>query len=724
MWSTRVASRKCHISDLDPTLVHHTILKDGRSCLFHLDTRMSAALNLGAAPLRLSRSCSISLGGICARHPCFLHTSAVRLRRESPTAGPRSSLRVSASSLSRGTGAASASSASSPVAKPKNPGSHSLTSSSGIPRHQQAKVEVIPFRVSSKAAQEYLTTIATAEVMPRVMSSWSIIKHQLLSLIGIKSMSNPDGEIVKLKRMTALYLPTWIVDASFEIKCRGNEGRAEANFITTSSRFPGHSWKPMDSIPMAPPPPYDMVPTEDLQKHPEYAANAPRAAWDNLAMVDYESYEAHKKKKGESKVKIKGGIPDPLPFTISPLCLPDMIRRQLESKDVTITPDLAAGIKLPGGDLHELGLTNALVDKDGDQITAPPLSFEPKTLKLDMMAAYPILMPLHMAEFSYVDEEKGGTQFLTMVLGAWDTNGLQVCIKEEDKDWQWSFTKTVPLRLDLLDMYPRTPIKTTLNEMFERARQEKRTKRRQKLALEAKDADDQEGRKTRQEREAEWDRKEAEHQQAFRSDLESKMQEKLRSEVSVKAAVEQRSLNMLQRADWIHWERDEREAFETRTSPTNPANGSITTAEKQPYNRTKNLAVTSPTEPRPFQWLSQQSDRTAELEHPDRKAKLGKYIHWTSPHVQRLSHNVYANRRYLNETIPAVLNSRKRMASIQENGYDVDRSLTKVNFDNRPKMTGEEAWKTITAENVSVRQQREALKPRWLRALEEAGRHQ
>ncbi|GAC98738.1 hypothetical protein PHSY_006332 [Pseudozyma hubeiensis SY62] len=690
---------------------------------------MSAARMLQAGPSRLAPALSISLRSTCPSRCSALHTTAVRWRRESPTHGPRSSLRASAvSSPSTRTSIPATPSASTPATTsppPRSTSSTPVASSSGIPRHQQAKVEVIPFRVPTKAAKDYLTTLATTEVMPRVMSRWSMIKHQFLSLIGIKSLSEPDGNIVKLERMTALYLPTWVVDASFEIKCRGNDGRAEANFITTSSRFPGHSWKPMDSIPMIPPPPHDMMPT--MGKDPEYAAHTPKDAWDNLAMADYESYESHQKRKAESKVQIKGGIPDPLPFTISPLCLPDMIRRQLELKDVTFTPDLAAGIELPGGGVHGLGLTIALVNEEGEQITAPPVRFEPETLKLDMMAAYPILMPLHMAEFSYADQETGDRHFITMVLGAWDTNGLQFCMKEKDEDWQWSFLKTEPLKVDLLDMYPRTPIKTTLNEMFERARKEEREERRKAYAQEMKDAEAEEGaskksRKTREEWEAELDKEDAENQKAFRSDLRSRMMEKLRSELPIKVAVEQRSLEMLQRADWIHWERDEREAFETRTSPTIPPIASMTPTEKDRHERTKLLAATSPTEPRPFQRLANEQERKAELNHPDRKAGLGRYIHWTSPHVQRLSHNVYANRRYLTETIPAVLNSRKMMASIQENGYDVDRSLTKAKLEDGRSVSGEEAWKTIAADDLSVRQQREKLKPRWLKALEEAGR--
>ncbi|CDW96587.1 hypothetical protein [Sporisorium scitamineum] len=628
---------------------------------------------------------------------------------------------MSATSASRSTNRPAETSAASPAAKAKltsnRTSSTPLKSGLDIPRHQQAKVEVIPFRISTKAAKEYLTTLATTEVMPRVMSRWSIIKHQLLSFIGIKGMSNPDGEIVKLERMTALYLPTWIVDASFEIKCRGNDGRADANFVTTSSRFPGHSWKPMDSIPMFPPPPYDMVPTQDLQKDPNYAADIPKAAWDNLAMVDYESYESHLKRKRESNVKIKGGIPDPLPFTISPLCLPDMLRQQLELKDVTFTPDLAAGIELPGRNFHGLGLTMALVNEDGEQIKAPPVWFEPDTLKLDLMAAYPILMPLHMAEFSYVDEEEGNKHHITMVLGAWDTNGLQFCMKEKDEDWQWSFMKTDPLKVDLMDMFPRTPIKTSLNEMFEQEREKERVERRNKFMQQKAEEGGGKSPKTMQEWEKEWDRLNAERQEELRSDLKSRMLEKVRSELPIKVAAEERSLEMLQRADWIHWERDEREAFDMRTSPTAPAVQSMTAEERERYHRFKALATKAPTEPRPFQWLPEKQDRQAELDHPDRRAGLGRYIYWTSPHIQRLSHNVYANRRYLTEAIPAVLESRKTMASLQESGHDFDRMLTRVDG---TKVKGEEAYNTVSGKDLSVRQQREALKPRWLKALQEA----
>lgn len=595
-------------------------------------------------------------------------------------------------------------------------------STSGTPRHHQAKVEVIPFRISTKAAKEYLTTLATTEIMPRVMSRWSIIKHQLLSLIGLRSMSNDDGEIVKLERMTALYLPTWIVDASFETKCRGNDGRAEAHFILTSSRFPGHSWKPMDSLPMFPPPPHDMVPVQDLQKDPNYAADTRKAAWDNLAMVDYESYESHLKRKGESKVKIKGGMPDPIPFTISPLFLPDMLRRELELKDLTFAPDLAAGIKLPGGDHHGLGLT-ALVNEEGEQLISPPVRFEADTLKLDMMAAYPILMPLHMAEYSYVDAEDESKHYITMVLGAWDTNGLQFCMKEKGEDWQWSFGEQSPLKVNVLDLYPRAPIKTSVNKLFEQKREEERAKQRKKLAEELdEDEDGKKKRKTREEWEKAYDKMQQEHNEALRADLRSRMLEKSSIEGPIRAAVEERSLDLLKKADWIHWERDEREAYQLRTSREEPSTADMSDSEKERYTSALASARTSPVEPRPFSWLKDQADRKAEIQHPDRQNGLGRYINWSSPFVQRLSHNVYANRRYLTEAISEVLISRKRMASIEEGGYNVDKSLIKAKLENGTKLSGEDAYKTIVSMDLNVRQQREALKPRWLKNLEEAAR--
>lgn len=699
---------------------------------------MIAVKLLRAGTVGLGPVLGLSVGTLSPQQHRFLHTTSLLSRRDAPSLGTRSNLRASStpSASDRQTGASpsrtkssqSGSAASTPVAKTPNAdfSTPSRAASSSIPaRHHQSKVEVVPFRVPSKAAKEYLTTLAKIEIMPRVMSKWSIIKHQLLSLIGLKSVSSTnDDDIVKLRRMTALYLPVWIVDASFEMKCRGNDGRADSNFIITSARFPGHSWKPMDSLPMIPPPPYDMIPTKELQKDPNYAGEAPKEAWNNLGLVDYIPYESHLKSKNDLKVKIDGGIPDPLPFTISPLFLPNMLRTQLELKDLTFAPDLAAGFQLPGADKHGLGLTIALVNEAGEQIKTPPVRFEPDTLKLDMMAAYPILMPLHLAEFSYKDQDDR-KQFITMVLGAWDSNGLQFCMKEKDEDWRWSFSEH--FKIDKLDLYPRAPIKTSLSEMFERQREKERAEEREKLAQEPEEADGEEGEGkskigsiTRKELEAKWAKEDEEHTKTFRADLRSKMMEKLSSELSIKAAVEERCVDLVKRADWLLWERDEREAFQMRTSWSEPDTDTMTAAEKERHEATLTTARTAPTEPRPFQWLSQEADRKAETEHPDRKAGLGRYIHWTSPHVQRLSHNVYANRRYLTEAIPDVLLSRKRMASIAETGHDVDRSHIKAKLGDGTKLSGEEAWKTIASDDINIRQQRESLKPRWLKALLEA----
>uniref|UniRef100_V5ESB1 Uncharacterized protein n=2 Tax=Kalmanozyma brasiliensis (strain GHG001) TaxID=1365824 RepID=V5ESB1_KALBG len=584
---------------------------------------------------------------------------------------------------------------------------------------------MVPFRVSTDGAKEFLKTIAVMEVMPRVMSKWDMLKHQLLSLVGITSMSDPEEKIVKLERMTALYLPIWLVDASFEVKCRGNDGRAESNFITTSSRFPGHSWKPMDTMPMFPPPPYDMSPKADAQNDPSLGGDAPKATWNNLSMVDYESYQSYLKRMEGSKVKIEGGIPDPLPFTISPLCLPDMLRNQLELKDLTFKQDLAAGVPIPGAGVHGLGLTIALVNEEGEQITAPPVRFEPDTLQLDMFAAYPILMPLHMAEYSYVDQETEERQHITFVLGAWDTNGLQMCSKEQGEDWNWTFTDIQPLKIDVLDMYPRVPVRTSLNEMFDK----KREAERKALAKEAEEADEEANkasekdgerkpRKSLKEWEDEWDRQDAAHDKQFKSELRSRMMEKLSSELPLKASVQERSLELLQRADWQSLERVEQDAYEQRIAKPAPP----TVEKKARKSASQTPSTTAPTEPRPFEQLYA-TDRAAERDHPDRKAGLGDFIYWSSPHVQRLSHNVYANRRYLTEAIPPVLESRKRMASIEEGGYDVDRSLLKVERKDGSKLSGKEAYNTLAADDLSVRQQREALKPRWLKALEEARRN-
>ena len=58
------------------------------------------------------------------------------------------------------------------------------------------------------------------------------------------------------------------------------------------------------------------------------------------------------------------------------------------------------------------------------------------------------------------------------------------------------------------------------------------------------------------------------------------------------------------------------------------------------------------------------------------------------------------------------------MASLAEGGYNVDTSLVKVNLQDGRKLSGDEAYQTVAANDLSMRQQREALKPRWLKALQ------
>ncbi len=115
-----------------------------------------------------------------------------------------------------------------------------------------------------------------------------------------------------------------------------------------------------------------------------------------------------------------------LPFTNSPLCLPDMVRKQLELKDVTFSPDLSAGVALPGADMHGLALTIALVNEEGEPITAHTIRFEPETLQLDIFAAYPSHAATH-GGVQLCRGESGERHHITFVMGAWDSNGLQIC---------------------------------------------------------------------------------------------------------------------------------------------------------------------------------------------------------------------------------------------------------------------------------------------------------
>ncbi|KAI3492150.1 hypothetical protein L1887_43439 [Cichorium endivia] len=466
-------------------------------------------------------------------------------------------------------------------------------------------------------------------------------------------------------------------------KCRGNDGKAEANFITVSSRFPGHSWKPMDSLPLFPPPPYDMKPNQTNSADPSLDPSANREAWETLAMVDYESYESYLKTKGNSKVQIQGGLPEPLPFTISPLFLPDMIRNQLESADATFIAELAAGFELPGGDKHGFGLTMSLVDEEGKPITSPPVRFEPDSLKIDMMAAYPIMMPLHMAEFSYVEAEDGETRHLTFVMGGLGHERPTLLHEGERRRLEATRSR----RRSAAPPYS-GPVSATADQ--DAAQRVVRARARTR---------------------------EVDPAQRL-SDLQSRLKEKLKTELPHRGEIEKRSAELLERADWIHWERDEREAFQARTARSDPARTMITKAQKERYAAAVASARKAPTDPRPLRWLSQlgRARSGAGASGPKGGARSLHLLELT-PRATSVAQCVCES-SISARAIPEVLRSRKQMASLAEGGYNVDTSLVKVNLQDGRKLSGDEAYQTVAANDLSMRQQREALKPRWLKALQ------
>ena len=572
-----------------------------------------------------------------------------------------------------------------------------------IPRRYQPKVEALEFRVSAKEAEDELTHIANTHILRRSHAWGRYVKYHFLRSLGFYEKAGEGEDFVKLRRMSSLYLPIWIVDASFSIMCRGNDGRAEANCILTSSRMPGHSWKPMDSMPMYPPPPYDLnADKTDVTVQSILARNS----WDCLTTVDYQPFDPVKHLEYEPGL-VKEDVPEVIPFSISPLHLPGLIRKSLHHSLAKSQPDLSDGYTYMAG--YRPGQNFNLTYKlpNGEVAQFPPLSFEPDSLKMDLMAAYPILMPIHVAEFSYADD-KQAEQTITFVHGAWHSFAPQICYKDSLSDvWHWSMGRQSPLEVQRLDVFPRVPVTTDIGIMFdqhrqrmERERDAERRKRKRQLASEATEEAKMDAKRRWEQREREWEEEDKFHNRKLNENLDSYMLQSRRAEEPYMQEAERASLELLKSSNLSELEAVEEASYATRVAPK----GTRATA-----------ARANAAEPAPSRWLANEEERKAEETHPDRSLGLGSFIHWTSAHVQRLSLNMAANRRYLQEGMPGMLHSRKRMVAIAAAGGDVDRISIRTS---RGSEKGKQAVQTLQNADMDERIKRELLRPTWSKELQ------
>lgn len=216
--------------------------------------------------------------------------------------------------------------------------------------------------------------------------------------------------------------------------------------VSTNSAFPGNAYKPLDTLPLRPPP----LRTPAMEQVPMpliKGADAP---------MPYAAFESARHLHPDVDVDGKISV---LPFNVSPRSLPAM----LQHADLrTLMVDLLA----QGPPLHirrrfkllpgvEIQVAN--VNEHADHDARAVVRMERDSLDVDMLACYPILLPIHLVRFRY--SAHGDTNRLaTVAVGAWDPNLLVYALYcDEQPNW---VAKGAPawLDIDMLDFDPQVPV--------------------------------------------------------------------------------------------------------------------------------------------------------------------------------------------------------------------------------------------------------------------------
>jgi len=139
---------------------------------------------------------------------------------------------------------------------------------------------------------------------------------------------------------------------------------------------------------------------------------------------------------------------DLLEFTSSPVRLEQIIR----------------GIK---GDELEVSVSagNAVRNEKSNEPSSSTTTFkfDPTTLKVDLLACYPVLMPIHLVQFEYNEPGGDGTEILTFGLGGWSEEVEQIVVKVgEDGEWIRAIFPMMkgesPLDLSPPFFFPKSPV--------------------------------------------------------------------------------------------------------------------------------------------------------------------------------------------------------------------------------------------------------------------------
>lgn len=202
----------------------------------------------------------------------------------------------------------------------------------------------------------------------------------------------------------------------------------------------------MDTLPLRPPP----VLVSEMEERPDAVVK------NGDEPMHYVPFDAQRHL--HPKVDVNGKI-SVLPFNMSPRSLPDIFRhadlRSLMVDMLAEGPPLHINRRfqvLPGVEI-QVAKMNEQPDSDANAM----VRLERDSLDVDLMACYPVLLPVHLVRFRY-DANGEKDKLATVALGAWDERLLVYALYcDEQPNW---VAKQPPswLNIDMLDFDPHVPV--------------------------------------------------------------------------------------------------------------------------------------------------------------------------------------------------------------------------------------------------------------------------
>jgi len=316
---------------------------------------------------------------------------------------------------------------------------------------RDSRVAALDFRISRQDAIYRARLAALEQLLPLIKGRWGAAWFAVMHSLGLGALADSEDSVMHFESARAVYLPVWAVDAIWKVRCSGDAGSAKATFVTTSSTFPGNGWKPMDTVPLYPPPPANAEGSEET-------SNVISGITGQDDPAEYAPFSAERHLHPDESLGLDDGI-TVLPFTISPRSLPAALQ-EASLRDLLVNmasdgPELQINKRfrvLPG---IEIQVAN--METRDDVGTNATVRIDRGSVELEMLACYPVLLPIHLVQFRYVPPGSD-PQRATVALGAWGANLLAYAMRTPaGTGWLTKHGFESALDLDIVDFAPHVP---------------------------------------------------------------------------------------------------------------------------------------------------------------------------------------------------------------------------------------------------------------------------